>query len=356
LISPPSSRQALLWAAVAIVLLAALLALGPVLAPFVAGAILAYILAPPVERLQRRGLPRVVAVIAVMTLAFAVLVGFALLLVPIVQKETALIRLRLPDLLASLSSDYLPRLEALLGVPLRLDAAAVREWATQALADSGEAVAVALFGYVRTGWAATVQVLGVALLVPVVLFYLLLDWPRLLAELRALLPLRWRAQTLDALHEIDTLLGQYLHGQLLVMGALAAFYSIGLAIAGFDLWLPIGVVSGALAFVPYLGFAFAALLALVSGMLQLGPLYGAVAVAIVYGLGQLLESLFLTPVLVGERIGLHPLAVILALLAFGYLFGFVGVLLALPMAAAVAVGLRRLRRAYLASELHRQPQ
>ena len=136
------------------------------------------------------------------------------------------------------------------------------------------------------------------------------------------------------------------------MLALAVFYALALLVAGFDLWLPIGVLTGLLVAVPYLGFALGLIFALVTGMLQLGPVAGLVSVAVIYGAGQVLESLVLTPRLVGERIGLHPLAVILALLAFGTLFGFVGVLLALPLSAVLAVGLRRLRAAYLASEFY----
>jgi len=195
-------------------------------------------------------------------------------------------------------------------------------------------------------------VLGMVFLVPVVMFYLLLDWPQLGTRVGELTPPRWRAGALAPLREIDALLGQYLRGQVLVMLALAVFYSLGLLLAGFTLWLPIGVLTGLLVAVPYLGFALGLIFALVTGMLQLGPVAGLASVAVIYGAGQVLESLVLTPRLVGERIGLHPLAVILALLAFGTLFGFVGVLLALPLSAVLAVGLRRLRAAYLASEFY----
>jgi predicted PurR-regulated permease PerM len=178
----------------------------------------------------------------------------------------------------------------------------------------------------------------------------------MIARLGALVPPRWRQSSASLLGEIDALLGQYLRGQLLVMLALAAYYALALLAGGYSLWLPIGVLTGLLVAIPYLGFALGAAFALLTGMLELGPLRGLAVTAIVYGLGQVLESFILTPRLIGERIGLHPLAVILALMAFGALFGFVGVLLALPLAAMAAVGLRRLHGTYLASEFYRRPR
>ncbi len=157
----------------------------------------------------------------------------------------------------------------------------------------------------------------------------------------------------DFLRESDALLGQYLHGQLLVMGLLAVGYSVGLALFGFDLAVPVGVFTGLAVFIPYLGFGLGLVLALLAGVLQFGGWYGVIAVAVVYGIGQVVESFLLTPYLVGERIGLNPLAVIFVLLAFGHLFGFIGVLIALPVSAVLAVVLRRLREAYLTSPLYR---
>jgi predicted PurR-regulated permease PerM len=156
------------------------------------------------------------------------------------------------------------------------------------------------------------------------------------------------------MQESDEVLGEYLRGQLLVMLSLAVFYAVGLALFGLDLALPIGVFTGLAVFVPYLGFGLGLVLALLAGLLQMAPSQAFIMVAVVYGLGQLIESFVLTPRLVGERIGLHPLAVILALMAFGQLLGFVGVLIALPASAVLLVALRRLRRQYLQSDLYRK--
>jgi predicted PurR-regulated permease PerM len=156
------------------------------------------------------------------------------------------------------------------------------------------------------------------------------------------------------MHDCDEVLGEYLRGQMLVMLALAVFYSLGLSLFGLDLALPIGVFTGLAVFVPYLGFGLGLVLALLAGLLQLAPSQAVMMVAVVYGLGQLMESFVLTPRLVGERIGLHPLAVILALMAFGQVLGFVGVLIALPASAVLLVGLRRVRHQYLQSDLYQK--
>ncbi len=348
----PLQRQTLLWSAIAAALAMVLLALGPVLTPFVTAAILAYVLEPAVRGLHTRGVPRALAALAAMLAALVVTLAIVLILVPIIQQEVAQIRLRLPGLVATIGERVVPMLSERLGIDVPIDLAGLRTWISQHVAGSGEDLAAFVLRYAKSGWGAALQVVGFVFLVPVVLFYLLLDWESLLARLREFVPPRWHGRTFDLLREVDSLLGQYLRGQMRVMGVLAVFYSLGLLAAGFKLWLPIGVLSGLLIAIPYLGFALGVAFALVDGMLQLGPLHGLVAVAIVYGIGQVLESVFLTPRLVGERIGLHPLAVILALLAFGSVFGFVGVLLALPLAAILAVALRRLRQAYLSSAFY----
>ena len=166
------------------------------------------------------------------------------------------------------------------------------------------------------------------------------------------MPRRWLPKARELAAETDGLLSQYLRGQIIVMLVLAVYYSAGLALAGFDVALPVGIFTGLAVFIPYIGFGVGLTLAILAALLQFGNLYGLLAVAVVYGIGQFLEGFYLTPRLVGERIGLHPLAVILALLAFGQLFGFFGILLALPMSAVLLVGLRQIRKLYLGSRLY----
>jgi predicted PurR-regulated permease PerM len=168
-------------------------------------------------------------------------------------------------------------------------------------------------------------------------------------------PLKWRPAYDSFMNECDVVLGQYLRGQLLVMLALSVFYAAGLLAFGLDLAIPIGVFTGLAVCVPYLGFGLGLMLALLVGILQFASLKAVVMVALVFGVGQLLEGFWLTPKWVGERIGLHPLAVIFALLALGQLFGFVGVLVALPASAVILVALRRVRDEYFDSQLYRGP-
>jgi predicted PurR-regulated permease PerM len=204
----------------------------------------------------------------------------------------------------------------------------------------------------RIGGSALLSFVGNLILVPVVLFYLLSDWSRFVERVQALIPPRLRAQVLGFLEECDAVLGQYLRGQLLVMMVLSVYYAGALALVGFDLALPLGVFTGVAVAVPYVGFGLGLTLSLLAALLQFASLKGVLLVALIYGVGQLLEGFVLTPRLVGERIGLNPLAVIFALLAFGTLFGFVGVLVALPTSAVVLVALRRARAAYLGSRMY----
>jgi predicted PurR-regulated permease PerM len=205
----------------------------------------------------------------------------------------------------------------------------------------------------KLGGSVAMAVLGNAVLIPVALFYLLSDWDRVVASVVELVPPAWRPRYDAFMHECDEVLGQYLRGQLLVMLALAVFYTVGLGLFGLELALPIGVFTGLAVFVPYLGFGLGLLLALLAGLLQFASLKALVMVGVVFGIGQLVESFVLTPRLVGERIGLHPLSVIFALLAFGQTLGFIGVLIALPASAVLLVALRRVRQGYLDSDLYR---
>ncbi len=347
-------RQTLLWLVVGLVFVGALVLLGPVLSPFVAALILGYMLLPFVNTLTRWRLPRSLAAAIVITIASFLIIGLFLLIVPIVQKEITQIRTQLPALTTQITTEILPRINQLLGTSIKLDTTSVRDWLSANLSSGGTDIVATVFSYVKSGWSAALEVLGLVFLVPVVLFYVLLDWPNIQPKITALVPPRWTSNVGGWASEIDAMLSQYLRGQLKVMACLAVFYCVALLIARFDLWLPIGLLSGLLVIIPYLGFALGLLFALGAGLLQFGLVKGLVLVVIIYGLGQVLESIVLTPKLVGEQIGLHPLAVILALLAFGYLFGFVGVLLALPLAACLAVALRHVHTNYLGSAFYKR--
>ena len=347
-----AQRRGLAWAAIALAAVLLLWLLAPVLTPFVVAAVLAYALHPAVECLAARRVPRIVAVALVEVLAIAALVALLLLVVPIVSKELPLLREQLPLLAEKLNQRLSPWLGQF-GVQFSLDSGSVKAFAAKLLGANLEDWIGTALSSARIGGSFLLAFIGNAFLMPVVLFYLLIDWPHLMQRLHGLIPPRMRESVQGFLDECDAVLGQYLRGQLMVMGALAVYYSLALAIAGFDLALPVGVFTGLAVFIPYLGFGLGLALALLAGALQFGSAYGLIAVAVIYGIGQLGEGFVLTPRLVGERIGLNPLAVIFALLAFGHLFGFIGVLIALPVSALLLVALRRTREAYLASRLYR---
>lgn len=339
------------WLSIAAAIVLLLWLLAPVLTPFLIGAVLAYALHPAVERLAARRVPRVIAVLLVEVAVIVAVLALLLLLVPVLSREMPLLRDQIPLLAERLNRSLVPRL-AQFGINVSLDIASIKAFAFKYLDANLEDWLAAALSSARIGGSFLLAIVGNAVLVPVVLFYLLMDWPHLVERAQQLIPQRMGSSVLAFIDECDSVLGQYLRGQLLVMLALAVYYSIGLTLFGFDLALPVGVFTGLAVFIPYLGFGLGLALALLTGLLQFASLYALVAVAIVYGIGQLVESFVLTPRLVGERIGMSPLAVIFALLAFGHLLGFVGVLVALPLSALLVVAVRRMRAMYLESRLY----
>ena len=347
----PAQRQTLTWLCLGLGAALLLWSLAPVLTPFVVATVLGYVLHPLVEQLARRRWPRIVAVLLVETLALLAALAALLLLVPVLIKEIPLLKAQLPPLLDRLSLSLTPQL-AQLGFHVNLDVASLKAWLSQLLDANTDQWLTAALSSARLGGSVLLSVIGNAILVPVVLFYLLLDWPRMTQQVQQLVPARLRESAFGFLHECDTMLGQYLRGQLVVMLILAVYYAAGLGLAGFELALPVGVFTGLAVAIPYVGFGIGLGLALLAALLQFGTAAGVLTVVAIYAVGQVLEGFVLTPRLVGERIGLGPLAVIFALLAFGQLFGFVGVLIALPASAVAVVALRRARASYLSSQLY----
>ncbi len=349
-----SQKRATAWLLIAALFVLVLWALGPVLTPFVVAAVLAYALTPLVNWLDDLGrgrLPRVVAVLLVELLFILALLSVLLLIVPILAKEVPLLREQVPVLFDQLNT-WLQPLLAQLGVTASFDVASIKNFVLKYLNANFEDAMGPLLSSIKLGGSVALAILGNVVLIPVALFYLLMDWSRIVAQVQAFVPVRLRGSVDRFTQEADQVLGQYLRGQLLVMLLMAVFYSVGMALFGLDLALPIGLFTGLAMFVPYLGFGLGLVLAALAGLLQFASVKALVMVAVVFGAGQVLESLYLTPRLVGERIGLHPLAVIFALLAFGQLFGFVGVLVALPASAVLLVAIRRARDSYLASKLY----
>jgi predicted PurR-regulated permease PerM len=327
--------------------------LGPVLTPFLIGAILAYLGSPLVERAARRRIPRAIGTLIVVLLFGLAMLGLFLVLVPLIQSEVTLAASRLPDLASQFLARVTPWLEEEFGVRLSLDFDTVRNFIAEN-AQSAQQLSLKLLSGVRAGGRIVLALLINLALIPVVMFYLLRDWPLLLGRIEELLPRRWQPKVRKITREIDAVLAEFLRGQLMVMASLAVYYAIALTVVGLDRGVAIGVLTGLLVFIPYVGFGLGFVLGVIAALLQWHGWPSFVAVLAVYGVGQLLENYVLVPYLVGDRIGLHPLAVIFALLAFGQLFGFAGVLLALPVSAALLVGLRHVRAAYVDSPVYRE--
>lgn len=330
----------------------------PILTPFLASAILAYVCNPLVDKLaavrvKSWQLGRTLGAVLVMLLLFVILIAAVLIVVPLLQKEILLMIQRMPNYVAALKTHLEPWLLKHFGIALQVDMAQLQAIVTEYWKTIGNYAGNALLSLSGHGLA-LVSALASLLIVPIVLFYLLRDWHVFIQRIAVLLPRRWLAKTTEIAEEMDGVLSEFLRGQLSVMLVMSAFYATGLAIAGLDLALPIGLISGLLGFVPYLGISTGMLLALLASALQFTSLNQLVPVIAVFGVGQLLESMLLTPWLVGDRIGLHPVVVIFVLLAGGQLFGFAGILLALPTGAAIAVGLKHLKRSYLASQYYNQ--
>jgi predicted PurR-regulated permease PerM len=347
-----NNRWLILFAAFAFLLYLLL----PVLTPFLIAAILAYICDPLVDKLSKLQIGkltfgRTLSTILVMAAIFGVIFLLFIILIPLLQKESSLIAERLPAFIGRLRDSIEPWLDNNFGIHFDVDSAKIQEIITKNWKTAGDLLGDTLKLAGSHGMA-LIGVLANILLLPVVLFYLLRDWDIFVENIGDLIPREWHDKTVEIAKEIDAVLAEFLRGQLSVMLAMSIFYAAGLWLAGLDMALPIGLIAGLLGFVPYLGITLGLGLALLVAALQFTSFGQVIPVLLVFGAGQLVESMWLTPKLVGNRIGLHPVIVIFALLAGGQLFGFAGVLLALPVSAAIAVGLRHAHDNYLDSDAY----
>ena len=344
------------WLTIALVAAVLTWLLAPVLMPFAVAGLLAYLANPLVARLTALRLPRTLAAAVVLLLILLLLAAIPLLAFPLLERQISTLLRNWPGYIAWVNETLMPWLEARFGVEVQaLDMTAARDALMQHWQLAG-GIAARLLAAVTQSWLAVLAWLVNLVLIPVITFYLLRDWEALLHRIAALLP-RYAEPTVSALaRECDEVLAAFLRGQLWVMIGLGLVYSVGLWIAGLDLALLIGIAAGAVSFVPYLGVIVGIAAAVIAGLVQFGGDASILLpIALVFGVGQLLESFVLTPLLVGDRIGLHPVAVIFAVLAGGQLFGALGVLLALPVAAVIVVLLRHAHQLYLGSRLYAEP-
>jgi len=343
------------WAALVIGVLWVIWLLAPVLTPFVLALLLAWLGDPLVDRIERAGRSRNVAVTLVFVLMVLLVVLAMMILVPMIERQIVTLINALPQMRDWFIGTAVPWIEHKTGLELMnwLDPERLIDW-IRSHWDQAGGVAKTFFGYLsRSGFAMVTWVVNLALL-PILTFYFLRDWDKLVERVAAVIPRKYIGTATGLALESNDVLGAFIRGQFLVMIALGIIYAAGLSLVGLKLGLLIGLVAGLISFIPYLGATTGIVLAVIAALVQAQGLdiKLLVGVAVVFTVGQLMESYVLTPRIVGDKIGLHPVAVIFAVMAGGQLFGFLGMLLALPVAAVANVLLRYAHARYTESELY----
>lgn len=327
----------------------------PILSPFLVAMFLAYLGDPLVDRFERMGLSRTGGTLVVFCLLLVGCLAVLLVLVPLLGQQLVDLYQLTPQVLDWLQQTALPWVQSKLGLKEFWDFDQIREAVSSHLESTTDLLTVILTHLTRSGLAVLAW-FGNILLIPVVVFYLMRDWPVILQRVRALLPRHREDYLVGLIQECHEVLRAFLRGQLMVVLVLMLVYAVGLMFIGLNLGLLIGFLAGLASIVPYMGFVSGIIAALVAALFQFGwAFYPLLGVAVVFAIGQLLETMVLVPWLVGDRIGLHPVAVIFAILAGGQLFGFTGILLALPVTAVVMVLLRHLHELYRYSSLYSGP-
>ncbi len=326
--------------------------LEPILLPFVMGGLIGYLGDPVVDALERHRVNRTLGVVVVFLLISALFVGAMVFAIPLLVEQLDMLVRKVPLIYQWLTDQAVPWLQQRLNLPAsKLPAV---DWSSQ-LADNwqsvGKVTATTLKQITGSGISLLVGMANLAL-VPVVAFYLMRDWDVLINKALSLFPLTWQARVIEIVGEADEVVGAFLRGQFVVMCALGVIYGVGLWLVGLQLALLLGVIAGLASIVPYLGFTVGILASGIAAYAQFQDWTALLWVGLVFGVGQAIESMVLTPVLVGDRIGLHPVAVIFALMAGGQIGGFVGVVLALPVAAVIMVFVRHAILHYRASTIY----
>ncbi len=331
--------------------------LTPILLPFVISAVLAYLGDPLVDRLETIGfkswkIGRTFAVILVFLSLILILGAVLLIVIPGIESQISLFIGKLPDYIRWVNHSLIPLVRQYLDLEVKpFDSGQLIEIIKQHWQKAGGLVTTVI-GSVSQSGTIIFQWLMNLFLIPVITFYLLRDWDIMVARIYELVPRRYAKTVAKLARESDQVLSAFLRGQFYVMLALGIIYSIGLALTGLELALLIGMLAGLISFVPYLGATMGIIMACLAAILQFHDVMYLIPVMIVFAVGQMLESMVLTPWLVGDQVGLHPVAVIFAILAGGQLFGFMGVLLALPVASVIMVMLRHIHEVYTGSRFY----
>ena len=343
------------WLIIFSVLITGLLVylLSPVITPFLISAIIAYLFDPLVDKLEKR-FSRTIAVLIIFAFIILLVMALFFVLVPVLQSELISLIQRIPDFVNWLERELLPRLSSMLGIDIKdIDIDTIRNSLQDNWRNIGN-FAEFLFVHITSSGQALITLIAYLLLIPVVSFYLLRDWDMIVRNVKTVLPVRSEKTISGLVLECDGVLSEFLRGQLLVMLFLSIIYACGLWLAGIEYAFLIGFAAGLISFVPYLGSIVGIGVAGIVAFFQYHDLLHILYVAVVFGVGQVIEGMLLSPMLVGDRIGLHPVAVIFAVMAGGQLFGFTGILLALPIAAVCLVLLRFAFESYKSSELYSQ--
>jgi len=326
--------------------------LAPVLTPFLLGALLAYLGDPLADRLEQKKLSRTLSVVVVFAVMLIAGLLLLLILIPVLQEQLTSLLSRLPLIVPWLQDVLIPWLSTMLNMEIaNVDLDALKQTLAGNWKDVGNILGL-LLGKVTHSGQLVFAWLAYLVLVPVVTFYLLRDWDVMVANIQVLIPRNYEHVISKLTKECDDVLAEFLRGQLLLMLALGVMYSVGLWMADLEFALLVGLMAGLVSFVPYLGGIVGIWVAGALAFMQFHDIIHLIYVAIVFGVGQAVEGMVLSPILAGDRIGLHPVAVIFAVMAGGQLFGFFGVLLALPAAAIIVVLLRHARRIYIASSIY----
>ncbi len=348
-------HPALFWAAVFAVFMACLYLFRPILTPFVIGMLLAYLLNPPVIRLSRLGIGRAWASMLVLLLAFIVFIGALLLILPLLQQQLSDLVSKLPELISVIRARLLELLALAQSRMSPETAAKVQESVGGVLGDlAGNAATylARLLGNIWTSGIALVNVLSLIFITPLVAFYLLNDWDRIIAAIDENIPRRHLPTVRHLAKDVDAHLAGYVRGVSMICVILAVFYATALTLVGLDFGLIIGLISGLISFVPFVGAVFGFLISVGLALIQFNELWSVALVAGIFMLGQAIEGNVLQPWLVGRQVNLHPVWIVFALLAGGTLFGFLGVLLGVPITVVISVLLRYALKRYRQSPLY----
>ena len=344
-------RHFLFWLAVLVLVVLALWLLSEILLPFVAGLAIAYLLTPLTDRLERFGINRLAAALLIIALVVLALVYLILLVAPIVGAQ-------LSSFIDSVPGN-ITRLQALLGDPSRpwlqklLGAGFSADKSMGDLVTQGVGWVTAFLRSLWSGGRALVSLFSLVVVTPVVAFYLIYDWHRMIRNVDSWIPIQHRGTVRELAREVDAAIAGFVRGQTAVCLILGSFYAVALTLTGLNFGLLIGLISGLITFIPYVGSMTGLVLALGVAVAQFWPAYGLILIVLgIFLVGQFVEGNVLAPKLVGESVGIHPVWLIFALLAFGYLFGFVGLLVAVPLAATIGVLTRFALHHYLRSSLY----